>query len=142
MSEPVETMDGNAFAKFVEARAREWYASRNMGAMKVLPSLVEDPARVRWWVLVRLKQGYLNEIEACHVAATWLLDAPVDIKRLLARQVEDEARHMDLLGKRLRDLGERPEDWTPMRGYRKLFDRWLGHKGSLPARMASFNFGA
>jgi uncharacterized ferritin-like protein (DUF455 family) len=49
---------------------------------------------------------------------------------------------MELLGKRLRDLNEDPGDWVPMRTYRRLFDRCLGHSGSLPARMALENFGA
>jgi uncharacterized ferritin-like protein (DUF455 family) len=135
-------MDGKAFAEFLEERARQWYVSSNMGAMKVLPDYAEDRKRVRTWVLVRLKQGFLNEIDACHIAAKWLLDAPVEIKRMLARQVEDEAKHMELLGKRLRDLGEDAGDWEPMRGYRKIFDRSLAHTGNLSTRMALFNFGA
>lgn len=142
MAPRIEPMDGKTFADFLEDRARQWYVRTNMGAMKVLPSLVDDPDRVRAWVLVRLKQGYLNEIDACHIAAKWLLDAPVDIKRMLARQVEDEARHMELLGKRLRDLGERPDDWVPMRGYRTLFDRCLAAEGNLCTKMALENFGA
>src|SRR5436309_15016400 len=88
------------FVTFVEERARDLYERSNMGPLKVQPSLVDDPDRTRTWVMVRLKQGHLNEIDALHVAAKWLLDAPVDIKRMLARQVEDEARHMDLLAKR------------------------------------------
>jgi uncharacterized ferritin-like protein (DUF455 family) len=138
----LDGMDGEAFASHVEERARDWFVNRGGGAIKVLPGLDGDPRRVRAWIVVRLKQGYLNEIEACHVAARWLLDAPIDVKRMLARQVEDEARHMDLLGKRLRDLGEDPDDWVPMRTYRRLFDRCLDHRGSLPARMALENFGA
>lgn len=130
------------FVTFVEERARAWYERSNMGTLKVLPSLVDDPDRTRTWVMVRLKQGHLNEIDALHVAATWLLDAPVDIKRMLARQVEDEARHMDLLAKRIRELGEDPDDWVSMQGYRTLFDRCLAHRGSLPARVALENFGA
>lgn len=130
------------FVTYVEERARAWYERSNMGSLKVLPSMVDDPERTRTWVMVRLKQGHLNEIDALHVAATWLLDAPVDIKRMLARQVEDEARHMDLLAKRIRELGDDPGDWEPMQGYRTLFDRCLSHRGSLPARVTLENFGA
>lgn len=142
MSVPVAAKGGQAFADFVEDRARQWYTRSNMGAMKVIPSLAGDPGRVRAWIRVRLQQGYLNEIDACHIAAKWLVDAPVDIKRMLARQVEDEARHMELLGKRLQDLGEDPNDWVPMRGYRKLFDRCLACEGHLCTKMALENFGA
>lgn len=130
------------FATFVEERARSWYERSDMRALKVLPAMADDAERTRTWVMVRLKQGHLNEIDALHVAATWLLDAPVDIKRMLARQVEDEARHMDLLAKRIRELGEDPDDWEPMQGYRALFDRCLSHSGGLPARVTLENFGA
>jgi 1,2-phenylacetyl-CoA epoxidase catalytic subunit len=138
----VAEASGPVFAAFIEDRARSWYETNNLAAMKVLPGFADDPDRVRTWVLVRLKQGWLNEIDALHVAATWLIDAPVDIKRLLARQVQDEARHMDLLARRIRELGEDPEDWEPMAGYRRLFDRCLAHRGSLAARAALENFGA
>jgi uncharacterized ferritin-like protein (DUF455 family) len=138
----VEAMDGEAFARYVEGRALAWFESQGGRAIKVLAGIDGDPQQVRGWIVVRLKQGYRNEMEACHVAAKWLLDAPVEVKRMLARQVEDEARHMDLLGKRLHALGEDPDDWTPMTTYRRLFDRCLQHAGSLPARMALENFGA
>lgn len=138
----VEETDGTAFAAFIEERAKRWYEGSNLAAMKVLPAFADDPDRVRAWVLVRLKQGWLNEIDALHVAATWLIDAPLDIKRLLARQVQDEARHMDLLARRIHELGADPQDWVPMQGYRRLFDRCLAHRGSLAAKAALENFGA
>jgi hypothetical protein len=56
-----------------------------------------------------LSAALREEIEAAEIAALWLTDEPdLDLRLGLARQVGDEARHFELLGERLRQLGTDP----------------------------------
>jgi hypothetical protein len=64
---------------------------------------------------VRLLQIALaNEISVSELAALWIPSTPeVDVKVALARQAGDEARHFELVGKRLKELGFDPAAFVP-----------------------------
>src|SRR5881397_3189942 len=64
---------------------------------------------------VRLLQIALaNEISVSELAALWMPSTPeVDVKLALARQAGDEARHFQLVGGRLKELGFDPEAFVP-----------------------------
>src|SRR6266705_2081481 len=64
---------------------------------------------------VRLLQIALaNEIGVSELAALWIPSTPeIDVKIALARQAGDEARHFQLVGDRLKELGFDPAAFVP-----------------------------
>ena len=61
-----------------------------------------------------LQIALANEISVSELAAAWMPATPeVDIKIALARQAGDEARHFDLVGDRLKQLGFDIASFTP-----------------------------
>ncbi len=72
-----------------------------------------------------LRAALRNELEATELAARWIPSTgELDVKLALARQVGDEARHLQLIADRLRALGEDPfepdtlaQPWSPLFQY-------------------------
>jgi uncharacterized ferritin-like protein (DUF455 family) len=64
---------------------------------------------------IRLLQIALaNEINVSELAALWMPSTPeVDVKIALARQAGDEARHFQLVGDRLKEMGFDPAVFVP-----------------------------
>jgi 1,2-phenylacetyl-CoA epoxidase catalytic subunit len=63
-----------------------------------------------------------EEIETAEIAALWLTDEPdLDLRLGLARQVGDEARHFEMLGDRLRELGIDPHADPRTRAHGSVF---------------------
>lgn len=77
-------------------------------------------------VLELLKIALKNEMEASQLAAFWMLStSEIDIKLGLARQCGDEAKHYCLIERRLTELGENLENFSPLgAGYSPLYE-WL-----------------
>lgn len=77
-------------------------------------------------VVELLKMALKNEMEASQLAALWMPSTPeIDIKLGLARQCGDEAKHYRLIEKRLIELGENLEGFSPLAmGYSPLY-QWL-----------------
>lgn len=73
-----------------------------------------------------LKMALKNEMEASQLAALWMVSTPeIDIKLGLARQCGDEAKHYRLIEKRLIELGENLDGFSPLSmGYSPLY-QWL-----------------
>ncbi len=73
-------------------------------------------------VLELLVGALREEIETAEVSATWLTDEPDLALRLgLARQVGDEARHFEVIGERIRELGGDPGGDARTRAHTALF---------------------
>lgn len=69
-----------------------------------------------------LSSSLREEIESAEIAALWLTDEPdLDLRLGLARQVGDEARHFELLGNRLRELGTDPHADPRTRAHGPLY---------------------
>jgi 1,2-phenylacetyl-CoA epoxidase catalytic subunit len=70
-----------------------------------------------------LKMALKNEIEATELAAMWMPTTPyIDVKMAFARQVGDEAKHYRFIEDRLRQLGERIDDFNPLSdGHTQIF---------------------
>jgi hypothetical protein len=63
-----------------------------------------------------------DEIETAEIAALWLTDEPdLDLRLGLARQVGDEARHFEVMGERLRELGTDPHADPRTRAHGPLY---------------------
>ena len=77
-------------------------------------------------VVELLKMALKNEMEASQLAALWMSStSEIDIKLGLARQCGDEAKHYRLIEKRLVELGENLDGFSPLAtGYGPLY-QWL-----------------
>ncbi len=77
-------------------------------------------------VVELLKMALKNEMEASQLAALWMTStSEIDIKLGLARQCGDEAKHYRLIEKRLIELGENLDGFSPLAmGYSPLY-QWL-----------------
>src|SRR5881628_719130 len=90
----------------------------------------------------RMRQGVYNELRAAELIAAWIpWVRERELRALLPRQLDDEQRHYQLLRRRLRDLGEDADDFTPLPEWRDLFD-WLVSARSRPTleKLAMFQF--
>lgn len=74
-------------------------------------------------VVTLLRLALQSELEASELAALWLPATPeIDVKRMLARQCDDEMKHYELISRRLRELGQDPEAIDPLaEGYSPLY---------------------
>jgi len=89
-----------------------------------------------------LRQGVYNELRAAELVAAWIPWVPErQLRELLPRQLDDEQRHYQLLRRRLKALGEDPDDVEPLPQWRDLFD-WLIAARSRPTleKLAMFQF--
>lgn len=118
-------MDSKTFVKEVEKRNRAFY--EELDVEKSFMSIrSEDPVKVHKMVRLRLKQGLYNELRVAEVSAAWIPNSPLKAQHLLARQVDDEFRHVRWVQARLKEIGEeRPWDWEPLDAYRDLFDFFM-----------------
>jgi 1,2-phenylacetyl-CoA epoxidase catalytic subunit len=98
-----------------------------MGVEKSFMSIkTDDPKKVRKMVHIRLKQGLYNELRVAEVSAAWIPNAPLKAQHLLARQVDDEFRHVRWVTARLKEIGDdNPWDWEPLQAYQDLFDFFM-----------------
>mgnify|MGYP001354717352 CR=1 FL=1 len=118
-------MDSKTFVKEVEKRNRVFY--EELEVEKSFMSIrSEDPVKVHKMVRLRLKQGLYNELRVAEVSAAWIPNSPLKAQHLLARQVDDEFRHVRWVQARLKEIGEEePWDWEPLDAYRDLFDFFM-----------------
>ncbi len=69
-----------------------------------------------------LASSLREEIETAEIAALWLTDEPdLDLRLGLARQVGDEARHFEIMGERLREMGTDPHADPRTRAHGPLY---------------------
>ncbi len=109
-------MSAEAFVRELEASNRNLLAQ--LGEMSALSGPVADPGG---GVVTMLRIALANEISVAELAAMWMPTVTDwDIKIALAQQAGDEARHFQLVEKRLTDLGISIADFTPP-GENRLF---------------------
>lgn len=83
------------------------------------------PGRRLVQVRARMRQGVYNELRSVELIAAWIPHVPErEIRDFLPGQLDDEHRHYQLLRRRLRELEDDPDDWTPLPEWAALFD-WL-----------------
>lgn len=92
--------------------------------------------------MILLLQGALkNEMEASEIAARWMVSTlEIDVKIALAQQAGDEAKHYQLIGQRLEQLGHDLSDYDPLAaGYGPL-TRYLEGLTTTVERVAAAQF--
>ena len=118
-------MDSKTFVKEVEKRNRAFYEELNV-EKSFMSYKTSDSEKVGKMVHMRLKQGLYNELRVAEVSAAWIPNSPLKAQHLLARQVDDEFRHVRWVQARLQELGdEEPWNWEPLDAYRDLFDFFM-----------------
>jgi 1,2-phenylacetyl-CoA epoxidase catalytic subunit len=93
--------------------------------------LLKEPeigAADRSEIIRRLKMALKNELEASEIAAVWIPSTPeIEVKRALARQVGDEAKHYRLIEDHLARLGADLGGFNPAAdGYGPMFQLLAG----------------
>jgi uncharacterized ferritin-like protein (DUF455 family) len=89
-----------------------------------------------------MRQGVYNELRATELIAAWIPTVhEKEIRDLLIQQLEDEHGHHRVLRRRLLDLGEDPDAYTPLPEWVDLFE-WLVACKTRPTveKLAMFQF--
>ncbi len=89
-----------------------------------------------------LKVALRNEAEATLIAARWLAGTADDIRLMLAlaRQAADEAKHYELIGRRLGELGFDADTFNPLADGVGPLTKYLETLGSHVERVAAGQF--
>ena len=110
------SMGGEAFVKEMDATLRQILSTRDAALSRLSESA--DKADM----LMLLRGGLRNELEATEIAARWVPSTPeLEVKLAFAQQAGDEARHFQLISDRLKELGDDPSKHAPTGEYGPLF---------------------
>lgn len=102
-------MDSKVFVQELAASNQELLAE--LGEVRALADAQPQP---QGGLVTLLRIALANEISVAELAARWMPSVPYwEIKIALAQQAGDEARHFQLLEKRLSQLGISLSDFTP-----------------------------
>ena len=101
-------MDGEVFVDEMDATLRQILSTRDAA----LSRLSESTAKAG--MLMLLRGGLRNEIEATEIAARWVRTTPeLEVKIAFAQQAGDEAKHFQLISNRLKELSDDPNEHAP-----------------------------
>jgi hypothetical protein len=127
-------MDGEAFVEEMDATLWQILSARDAALSRLTESA--DKADMR----MLLRGGLRNEIEATEIAARWVVSTPeLEVKLAFAQQAGDEARHYQLIGERLKELGDEPDDYPTIGEYSRLF-QYLDGLTTTVERIAAAQF--
>lgn len=129
--------DSRDFVRSLGADNAAWWTARDVRLDPAAP-----PAARLAQIRARVRQGVYNELRSVELIAAWIPHVPEkEIRDLLPGQLDDEHRHYQLLHRRLRDLGEDPDDYPPLPEWEALFD-WLVACRARPTweKLAMFQF--
>ena len=127
-------MDGAAFVQEMDATLWQILSARDAA----LSRLGESADRAD--ILMLLRGALRNEIEATEIAARWVVStSELEVKIAFAQQAGDEARHYQLIGERLEELGDDLTDYSPIAQYSKLF-QYLDGLSTTVERIAAAQF--
>jgi uncharacterized ferritin-like protein (DUF455 family) len=80
-------------------------------------------------------------MEASEIAARWMVSTlEIDVKIAFAQQAGDEAKHYQLIDRRLRELGHDLSDYDPLAGGYSALTRYLEGLTSTVERVAAAQF--
>jgi 1,2-phenylacetyl-CoA epoxidase catalytic subunit len=105
-------------------------------------ALAGIPGSVGRAEMTTLLRGALRtELEASVIAAFWVPTTPeIEAKLALARQAGDEAKHYMFIEKRLRDMGEDLDGYSPLAGGMSPLYRYLETLSTTVERVAAAQF--
>jgi hypothetical protein len=129
--------DVGRFVKELGAENQAFWANRDV---RLDPAAA--PPLLLSQIRYRMRQGVYNELRATELIAAWIPTVhEKEIRDLLIQQLEDEHGHYHILRRRLLDLGEDPDAYTPLPEWVDLFE-WLVACKTRPTveRLAMFQF--
>jgi 1,2-phenylacetyl-CoA epoxidase catalytic subunit len=130
-----ETEDSQRFVDALETTLRQVLLVRDA-------ALASIPGSLGHAEMATLLRGALRtELEASMIAALWVPTTPeIEAKLALARQAGDEAKHYMHIEKRLRDMGEDLDGYSPVAGGVSPLYRYLEGLESTVERIAAAQF--